>query len=438
MLNQQDNELLTKVGPGTPMGNLMRQFWLPVGLSSELPEPDCPPVRIMILGEELVAFRDTTGIVGLLDNFCPHRRASLFFGRNEECGLRCVYHGWKFDATGACVDMPSEPAESNFKDKVKIKAYPVRERGGLLWAYMGPRETTPELPDLEANMADSANINVFMRECNWIQALEGDIDTVHTLYLHLGSAQYEDAPEGSWAWWHLQNRAPHFAAVDTDFGTLYGAFRPTVEGTNYWRFANFLMPFYAMTPPGVLGIGSKFRAWVPMDDSHTLAISMNAIPKGSARAVRSEGNWASGQTEMHPNGTGLFDRFRCVADESNDYLIDREIQKTKTYAGLPSITLEDQAVTASMGTIVDRTKERLGTSDQMIIRTRRRLLRAARALMEGESPPEIDNPSVYGVRSGGAMLPVGVDWVEASKELRKGFIEHPELDLAVIGGIPAV
>ena len=129
MLNQQDNELLTRVGPGTPMGNLMRQFWLPVGLSSELPEPDCSPVRIMILGEELVAFRDTTGSVGLLDNYCPHRRASLFFGRNEECGLRCVYHGWKFDATGACVDMPSEPAESNFKDKVKIKAYPVRERG---------------------------------------------------------------------------------------------------------------------------------------------------------------------------------------------------------------------------------------------------------------------------------------------------------------------
>jgi phenylpropionate dioxygenase-like ring-hydroxylating dioxygenase large terminal subunit len=437
MLNQQDNELLSKVGPGTPMGNLMRQYWIPFGISTELPEPDCAPVRIMILGEELVGFRDTDGKVGLLDNYCPHRRASLFFGRNEECGLRCVYHGWKFNLNGDCIDMPSEPAESNFKDKVKVTAYPVQERGGLMWAYMGPRGTASELPHLESNMVENTSIQIYQRECNWMQALEGDIDTVHTLFLHLGLAQYEDAPEGSWAWWHLQNRAPHFAAVDTEFGTLYGAFRPTEKGMNYWRFANFLMPFYAMTPPGVLGLGSKFRAWVPMDDTHTLAISVNETAPGGRRPP-SEGNWASGQTETHPQGTGLFDRFRCVGDKENDYLIDRELQRTKSYAGLPSIFLEDQAVTTSMGDIVDRTKERLGTSDQMIIRTRQRLIKAARALLEGESPPEPDHPEWYGVRSGGVMLPVGVDWVEASSELRKGFIKHPKLDLAVIGGVPAV
>jgi phthalate 4,5-dioxygenase oxygenase subunit len=437
MLNAQDNELLSKVGPGTPMGTLMREYWIPFGISSELAEPDCAPVRIMLLGEELVAFRDTDGKLGLIDNNCPHRRASLFFGRNEECGLRCVYHGWKFDVNGDCIDMPSEPAESNFKDKVKVTAYPVQERGGLLWAYMGPRGTAPELPHLESNMVENTSIQIYQRECNWMQALEGDIDTVHTLFLHLGLAQYEDAPEGSWAWWHLQNRAPHFAAVDTEFGTLYGAFRPTEEGTNYWRFANFLMPFYAMTPPGVLGLGSKFRAWVPMDDTHTLAISVNETAPGG-RKPPSEGNWATGQTQLHPQGTGLFDRFRCVADEENDYLIDRELQRTKSYAGLQSIFIEDQAVTTSMGRIVDRTKERLGTSDQMIIRTRQRLIKAARALLEGETPPEPDHPEWYGVRSGGMMLPVGVDWVEASSELRKGFIKHPELDLAVIGGIPAV
>jgi phenylpropionate dioxygenase-like ring-hydroxylating dioxygenase large terminal subunit len=415
----------------------MREYWIPFGISSELAEPDCAPVRIMLLGEELVAFRDTDGKLGLIDNNCPHRRASLFFGRNEECGLRCVYHGWKFDVNGDCIDMPSEPAESNFKDKVKVTAYPVQERGGLLWAYMGPRGTAPELPHLESNMVENTSIQIYQRECNWMQALEGDIDTVHTLFLHLGLAQYEDAPEGSWAWWHLQNRAPHFAAVDTEFGTLYGAFRPTEEGTNYWRFANFLMPFYAMTPPGVLGLGSKFRAWVPMDDTHTLAISVNETAPGG-RKPPSEGNWATGQTQLHPQGTGLFDRFRCVADEENDYLIDRELQRTKSYAGLQSIFIEDQAVTTSMGRIVDRTKERLGTSDQMIIRTRQRLIKAARALLEGETPPEPDHPEWYGVRSGGMMLPVGVDWVEASSELRKGFIKHPELDLAVIGGIPAV
>ncbi len=437
MLNAQDNELLSKVGPGTPMGTLMREFWIPIGLSSEVAEPDCDPVRILILGEQLIAFRDSDGKLGLIDNFCPHRRASMFFGRNEECGLRCVYHGWKFDTNGDCVDMPSEPAESNFKDKVKITSYKLEERGGLLWAYMGPRGTAPELPHLESNMVENTSIQIYQRECNWMQALEGDIDTVHTLFLHLGSAKYEDAPEGSWAWWHLQNRAPHFSAVETDFGTLYGAFRPTEKGTNYWRFANFLMPFYAMTPPGVLGLGSKFRAWVPMDDTHTLAISVNEVAPGG-RKPPAEGNWATGQTQLHPNGTGFLNRFQCVADKANDYLIDREEQRTKTYAGLQSIFIEDQAVTVSMGEIVDRTKERLGTSDQMIIRTRQRLIKAARAMMEGENPPEVDHPEFYAVRSGGAMLPVGVDWVEATKELRKAFTAHPELDIAVIGGVPAV
>ena len=421
------------------MGELMREYWMPFGLSSELPEADSPPVRVMLLCEELVAFRDSNGKVGLLDNNCPHRRASLFFGRNEESGLRCVYHGWKFDASGDCVDMPSEPAESNFKDKVKIKAYPVEERGGIMWTYMGPRKTLPGLPELPSNMIDDVAVSAYMRPCNWMQALEGDIDTVHTLYLHLGLTQYEDAPVGSWAWWHLQNRAPHYAAIDTNFGTMYGAYRPAMEGINYWRFANFLMPFYAMTPPGVLGLEHKFRAWVPMDDTHTLAISSNQrSPLFGPNGERPKGKWASGATDVYPNGTGFFDRFRCVADMDNDFGVDREAQKTKSFAGLKSIFLEDQAVTVSMGPVVDREKERLGTSDQMIIRSRRRLLRAARSLQEGETPPGVDNPEVYAVRSGGAMLPIGCDWYEATKHLRAGWVDHPELDRAIIGGIPAV
>ena len=157
MLTSEDNELLCRVGPGTPMGDLMRQYWIPALLSSELPEPDGPPVRVRLLGENLIAFRDTSGKVGLIQNHCPHRGASLFFGRNEEDGLRCVYHGWKFDATGACVDMPSEPAESNFKAKVRARAYPCVERNGVVWAYMGPRPTPPPLPDLEPNMLAAAS-----------------------------------------------------------------------------------------------------------------------------------------------------------------------------------------------------------------------------------------------------------------------------------------
>src|SRR5579871_3712059 len=181
MLSREENELLTRTGPGTPMGNLYRRFWLPALLPEELPHADSDPIRFRILGEDLIAFRDTNGKVGFVANNCPHRGASLFFGRNEEAGLRCVYHGWKFDVEGNCVDMPNEPAESDFKSKVKAIAYPTRERGGIVWVYMGPRGQAelPPLPDLEANMLaeDQTGIGIFQRECNWMQALEGDIDT---------------------------------------------------------------------------------------------------------------------------------------------------------------------------------------------------------------------------------------------------------------------
>src|SRR5207248_6766233 len=175
MLSKQDNDYMCKVGPGTPMGNLMRQYWIPALMSRGLPSLDCPPVRTRLLGENLIAFRTTSGTVGLVANACPHRGASLFFGRNEEDGLRCVYRGWKFDVTGQCVDMPSEPAESNFKTKIKAAAYPCVERGGAVWTYMGPREVPPPLPQFEANMLPSARASRSMRECNYMQSLEGDI-----------------------------------------------------------------------------------------------------------------------------------------------------------------------------------------------------------------------------------------------------------------------
>ena len=195
MLSKQDNDVLCRVGPGTPMGTLMRQYWVPVFMSSELPSPDCPPQRLRILGENLIGFRTTSGDVGLVANACPHRGASMVFGRNEEEGLRCVYHGWKFDVTGACIDMPSEPAESNFKNKVRTKAYPAHERQGVIWAYMGPREVPPELPMLEATMVDGQRPALCMMEANWLQTVEGDLDTVHLGFLHLGSVTPEASIE---------------------------------------------------------------------------------------------------------------------------------------------------------------------------------------------------------------------------------------------------
>jgi phenylpropionate dioxygenase-like ring-hydroxylating dioxygenase large terminal subunit len=180
MLSREDNELLTRTSAGTPMGTLMRRYWIPVVFSEQVAEPDCTPVRVQLLGEGLVAFRDSDGRIGLLDERCPHRTASLFFGRNEECGLRCVYHGWKFDVDGNCVDLPSEPPESNFREKIRTTAYPCVERGGLVWAYMGPPELQPEFPDLEWTQVPESHryVTRHIQQCNWLQGLEGGFDTV--------------------------------------------------------------------------------------------------------------------------------------------------------------------------------------------------------------------------------------------------------------------
>jgi len=435
MLSREDNELLCRVGPGTPMGDLMRQYWVPAALSTELPARDGAPLRVRLLGENLIAFRATSGAVGLVRDSCPHRGASLFYGRNEQEGLRCVYHGWKFDVTGRCVDMPNEPAESNFRGKVRAVAYPCVERAGLVWAYLGPRETPPPLPDLEPTMLADASVQIYQRECNWMQALEGDIDTCHTVFLHLGSVDADEARPGTWARYALSDRAPRYAVADMDFGVMYGAYRPAEADSEYWRIANFLFPFYAMVPTGVLGLEVRVRAWVPMDDEHTLAISIAR----SAQGVRSAGRQVVRPPETLPNTTDWYGRFRCVANAGNDYLIDRTAQKTTSYTGIDAIFLQDQAVTESMGAIYDRTNERLGTSDQMIIRTRKRLIDAARALRDtGKVPPGVDDPGVYAVRSGGALLVRGADWVEATRELRKAGIEHPGLTRAVLGGLPAV
>jgi phenylpropionate dioxygenase-like ring-hydroxylating dioxygenase large terminal subunit len=438
MLSREDNELLSRIGPGTPMGTLMRQYWIPAALSSELPEPDGPPLRVRLLGEDLIGFRASSGAVGLIRNHCPHRGASLFYGRNEMDGLRCVYHGWKFDVRGRCVDMPSEPAESNFKDKVRAAAYPCVERGGLIWAYLGPRSTPPPLPALEPNLVVDAAVQVYQRECNWMQALEGDIDTCHTVFLHLGHVTRDEAPAGTWARYALSNRAPRYEVADTDFGVIYGAYRPAEGDSDYWRFANFLFPFYAMTPTGVLGLEVRVRAWIPMDDTHTLALTMS--PGGGRSRPQMAGRQTLTPIETLPNTSDWYGRFRCVANPNNDYLIDRkEQQQNVSYTGIGAIFLQDQAVTESMGPVYDRTQEHLGTSDQMVIRTRKRLIDAARALRDhGQVPPGVDAPDVYQVRSGGAILPRGANWLEATRELRRAGVTHAGLSRAVLGGLPAV
>jgi phthalate 4,5-dioxygenase oxygenase subunit len=450
MLSKEDNERICRVGPGTPMGSLMRQYWLPAMLSSELAERDSDPVRIKLLGEELIAFRDTTGQVGLIQNNCPHRGASLFFGRNEEAGLRCVYHGWKFDTSGACVDMPNEPAESDFRTRVKALAYPCVERGGLVWTYMGPRQTPPPLPDLEANMLPDGQgvVQATLRECNWLQALEGDIDTSHLAFLHHGSKTTDDYQEGTFAYYAVKDRAPRYQVVDTEYGAMYAAYRPAGEGQDYWRYAQFLFPFYVMIPSGVMGLQIWTRAWVPMDDTHVMFYSMHHARTFSQRGLPArvldssvdasptpEAAALAIPMRMQPNSSDWFGRHRLVQTAANDYLLDRQRQRTSDYTGIPGIHQQDQAVTESMGPIYDRSQERLGSSDVMVIRVRRRLLAAADALVEQSvTPPGVDHPDVYAVRGGGVFLPHGADWLAATAELRKAFVDHPELDPAVAGG----
>jgi len=434
MLKQEENELITRVGPGTPMGNFMREYWVPAMLSSEAPSPDSDPVRILLLGEQLIAFRDSNGKIGLLQNNCPHRGASLFFGRNEEAGLRCVYHGWKFDVDGNCIDMPNEPAESDFRTKVKAVAYPTHERGGIVWAYLGPRKTPPPLPDLEGNMQPGAEefVRATQLNSNWLQIMEGDIDTSHVAFLHYGGLKAEDQIPGSFSELQLREKTAHYEVIDTEGGAAYGARKPAGPDQVYWRIAQWCFPFYTFTPPGVLGTKKGGNARVPIDDEHTISYSMVSgrnRPGGANPVVRGP---------QLPNSTDWYGRFRPEQSLDNDFRIDREAQRRNTgsegYTGISGIAMQDAAMTGSMGPIYDRTREHLGTTDAMIIRVRRRLIAAVQAHMtRGVTPPGVDDPQAYRVRSGGVFLAPEADWVDSTHELRQAFVEHPELDPALNG-----
>ena len=360
----------------------------------------------------------------------------MFFGRNEEEGLRCVYHGWKFDVTGRCVDMPSEPPDSTFKDRVRATAYPCQERGGVVWAYLGPREVPPPLPDLEANQLpdDEVTVEAYARNCNWLQGLEGDIDTAHIGFLHFGSEEAADAPPDTFRYYTLKDRAPRYAVLDTEYGSMYGAYRPAGPGRYYWRIAQFLFPFFTMTPTGLLGRQIIARAWVPMDDEHMMLYTMRIKTPPEVMAILERQGLK--RPKLRPNTTGWLGRFQLEADEENDYLLDRDRQeRDEEYSGIEGIHLQDQAITESMGTIYDRTQEHLGSSDAMVIRVRRRLIASARDLADqGTTPPGVDRPDAYRQRSGGVILDEDDDWVEATRELRRAYVSHPDLDPSVVGG----
>lgn len=416
MLSQKDNELLTQTDPGTSMGGLLRRYWIPALLADELPEPDCPPVRIKLLGEELIAIRDTEGRIGLLDEFCAHRTASLFFGRNEECGLRCAYHGWKYDVYGNCVDMPSEPEESNFKNKIRLKAYPCEERGGVIWTYMGPPESKPEMPELEWAMLPDTQRFVSKRwqECNYTQAMEGGIDSSHVSFAHRFDIHDDPMHQGSEGLEYLRSDTrPKFEVAQSDGGLLIGARRNVDEDNYYWRITQWLMPWYTIIPPFGTHNPLGGHAWVPIDDENCWAWSINYHPTRDFKEEELESMRAGeGIHVKYEPGT-----YRPLANKDNDYLIDREAQKAKkTFSGVEGISVQDTSLQESMGVICDRTKERLGTSDAGIIMARRSLLEAAKKLQEKQEEPPGRDPATHRVRSTSVLLPKGTDFREGAAE----------------------
>ena len=421
MTNAVESEQLTRIGPGTLMGDLMRQYWLPAAKSSELAAGG-DPLRLMLLGEKLIAFRDRAGRVGVMDHRCPHRCASLFYGRNEEGGIRCVYHGWKFDVDGNCLDMPNLSPEQDFRQKVHARAYKVTERAGVIWVYMGAARRSTAIARIEATLLPESDLSIMFtqRECNWLQALEGDIDTSHFSWLHVGSVQPEQVDPDNWLMYQVSNRAPDYHVTDTDWGTMYCAYRPAEDDKTYWRFAHFAFPFWTFIPQGDFMDRVVARAWVPMDDTHVMFVSLS-WKQASRTAALAGGEPIPGSTpapEFQPNTTDWFGRWRPVQNAANDYLIDREAQRNDViYTGITHIAMQDQAITESMGAIVDHSLEHLAPSDQMITRTRRRLLLAARALREKRVvPPGIDDPDIYmQARSGEAVLKAD-DWQSAYRD----------------------
>ncbi len=404
MLTDEQNQFLTRIGPGTPMGGLLRAYWQPLLYSHELEECDSAPVRIRLLGESLVAFRDSEGRVGLVDHRCPHRLASLFFGRNEEGGLRCAYHGWQFNVEGRCIDMPNEPGECPLMKKVRVKAYPCREYQGVIWTYMGDGDPPP-LPQLGWAMVspDRKTVLKYMRHCNWVQAMEGDFDSSHLGFLHrdfsqdpktdrFAKAEGGDTLRGIVA----LDRKPLLEVADTEAGVMYGACRGTPQDGAYWRVTQFQLPYYTSVP-AYNGL-NRLKIWVPMDDTHTMVWEANWSPeKVLDPETRAGLKGRVGPSGFLPDDDGWYGRGRFVARENNDYLINRERQREANFTGMEDgAPVQDAAMQESMGAIVDRSQEHLSASDAAIIRMRRSLMRAARALNEqGSLPPSVNDPKLY-------------------------------------------
>ena len=415
MLKKEQNDLVTQTGPGTAMGDLFRRYWLPALMSVELPEPDCAPVRLELLSEKMLAFRDTDGRLGLVDEFCAHRGVSLWFGRNEEGGIRCPYHGWKYDINGQCVDVPSETKESGYCNKIKLKSYPLIERGGVIWVYMGPPELRPPEPEYEFATVplSQSYMSKRVQETNWLQALEGGIDSSHVSFLHSGSLKTDPLFKGAKGNQYNQNDlAPVFEVVDAEGGLYVGARRNAEDDQYYWRITPWIMPCFTLVPPrGDHPVHGHF--WVPINDHQCWTWSFDYHPTRDLSAT---------ERQAMEDGHGIHVRvdanFVPLQRRENDYLMNRKAQQDRVlYSGIEGIGMQDASLQESMGSIQDRTKEHLVSTDNGIIMARHRLIKAAKAIMADPATqlPGLD-PEQQKVRSVAMLLPRGVAFKEAAKD----------------------
>jgi phthalate 4,5-dioxygenase oxygenase subunit len=415
MLTAEENELLCRVEGDAPMGQLMRRHWIPACMAEEVSEPDGAPIRVRLLGEDLVVFRDTEGRIGVLDEYCTHRRASLVLGRNEDCGLRCLYHGWKFDVEGNVLEMTSEPAESGFAAKVKHKAYPAREAAGFVWTYMGPPAEMPEfeLPAFAPTPDVRVSIVKVKVKANWAQITEGQIDSAHSSSLHSSDmvpARVDAAKATEQNWLRPStDRAPRFQVQRTSFGFRYAAIRRPILNANthdYVRTTVFIAPFTSLIPPN--NVYNVTTVLTPADDYNTdfYFIAWNGADKPGV----DQEAWR--KFNVAQVGIDLDADHRNKRTRENNYLQDRQAMKLGNFTGIAGIPNQDIAMWESMGAISDRTKERLGASDVAVAEFRRLMVDAARTMRDsgiaiGRTQPHIPHAKISSFEG---IVPKSTDW----------------------------
>ncbi|MFK5980686.1 MAG: Rieske 2Fe-2S domain-containing protein [Rhizobiaceae bacterium] len=413
MLTYEENELLTRVENGAPMGQLMKQHWTPVCLIEEVEEPDGTPLLVEVLGDRYVAFRDSDGKVGLLDELCPHRKASLVFGRNEECGLRCLYHGWKMDVDGNIVAMASEPDGSPLMDKVKHRAYPVKEWGGFVWAWLGEKESVPEFDPPAFAPTENTPISILKIRipCNWAQIHEGQIDSAHSSSLHSSDmvpARVESAAADDKSWYRPStDKSPRLQVQTTSYGFHYAAIRKPIKdatNSNYLRITEFVAPYYSLIPPNSsYNVASVI---VPIDDETT---AFHFIAWGGETRPSTE-EWR--KFTHAQKGIDLNERWEPLRTVENNFKQDRKAMKLGNFSGIEGIPNQDIAMWVTIGKIADRTNDVLGASDLAIVEFRRLMVDAAQKVAKGAKAIGTDEPRIpqAQIQSVQGIYPKSVDW----------------------------